>query len=231
MNIVVYGASGMIGQRITQEALNRGHKITAIIRNPARLTFTHPHLTVEEGNILAPNDVAQKVAGYDAVVNATRQFYARTGGPDEANAESAPTMVAVPHSGQTFVDVAHALIEGLTRAGVRRLIVVGGAGSLEVAPGLQFLDAPTFPPEHRPVALSLRDALAVYRSADLDWTFFSPAPGIAPGERTGHYRLGTDQLVVDEQGKSRISAEDYAVALVDELETPRFLRRRFTAAY
>src|SRR6266568_1361482 len=130
MNIVVYGASGMVGQRITREALKRDHKVTAIIRNPARLTFTHPHLTVKEGNILDANDVAQKVAGYDAVVNATRQFHARTGGPDETNAQSAPTFVAVSHTEQTFVDVAHTLIEGLTRAGVRRLIVVGGAGSL-----------------------------------------------------------------------------------------------------
>src|SRR5262245_3777394 len=116
MNIVVYGASGMIGQRITREALNRGHTITALIRNPARLTFTHPHLTVKEGNILDPDDVAQNVAGYDAVVNATRQLYARATGSDATNAESAPTFVAVPHPGQTFVDVAHAVIEGLTRA-------------------------------------------------------------------------------------------------------------------
>jgi uncharacterized protein len=231
MNIVVYGASGMVGQRITREALNRGHKVTAIIRNPARFTFTHPHLMVKEGNILDANDVAQKVSGCDAVVNATRQFSARTEGSDETNAESALTFVAVPHPRQTFVDVAHALIEGLTRAGVGRLIVVGGAGSLEAASGLLLLDTPAFPAAHRPVALSLSEALAVYRSADLDWTFFSPAPGLAPGERTGHYRLGTDQLVVDEQGRSRISAEDYAVALVDELETPRFLRLRFTAAY
>lgn len=231
MNIVVYGASGMIGQRITREMLNRGHRITAIVRDPARLAFTHPHLTVKEGNILDANAVAQDVAGHDAVVNATRQFSARAGDSDEKNAAPASTPRAAHHSGPTFVDVAHALIEGLTRAGVRRLLVVGGAGSLEVAPGLLLLDAPTFPPAHRPVARSLRDALAVYRSSDLDWTFFSPAPGIAPGERTGHYRLGTEQLVVDEQGKSQISAEDYAVALVDELETPRFLRQRFTAAY
>lgn len=231
MNIVVYGASGMIGQRITQEALKRGHLVTAIIRNPARLTFTHPHLTVKQGNILDPSDVAQKVAGYDAVINATRQLHARATASDETNAESALVFVPIPHPEQTFVDVARALIEGLTCAGVRHLIVVGGAGSLEVAPGLLLLDTPAFPSAHRPVARSLRDALGVYRNADLDWTFFSPAPGIAPGERTGHYRLGTDQLVVDEQGESRISAEDYVVALVDELETPRFLRRRFTAAY
>jgi len=211
VNIIIYGASGMIGQRITQEALNRGHKVTAIVRNPLHLTLSHPNLTIREGNILDPNDVARTVAGLDAVINATRQ--------------------AADPPGQTFADAAHALIDGLTRAGVRRLIVVGGAGSLEIAPGLQLVDTPNFPAAWRPGALALRDALAVYRTADLDWTYFSPADRIAPGERTGHYRTGTDQLVTDEKGESRISAEDYAVALVDELETPRFVRRRFTAAY
>lgn len=211
MNIVVYGASGMIGQRITQEALNRGHKVTAIVRSPSRFTLTHSNLTIKEGNILDPNDVARTVAGHDAVINATRQ--------------------SADPPGQTYADAAHALIDGLTRAGVRRLIVVGGAGSLEVAPGLQLVDTPNFPAAWRPGSLALRDALAVYRTADLDWTYFSPANRIAPGERTGHYRTGTDQLVTDEKGESRISVEDYAVALIDELETPRFVRQRFTVAY
>lgn len=211
MNIVIYGASGMIGQRITQEALNRGHKVTAIVREPSRLTLTHPNLSVKAGNILDADDIAMAVAGHDAVINVTRQ---EAGKP-----------------GQTYVDAAHALIEGLTRAGVRRLIVVGGAGSLEVAPGLQLVDTPDFPAAWRAGALAMREALPVYRSADLDWTYFSPAGFIAPGERTGHYRTGTDQLVTDEKGESRISAEDYAVALIDELETPRFIRRRFTVAY
>jgi putative NADH-flavin reductase len=211
MNIVVYGASGMIGQRITQEALNRGHKVTAVVRNPSRLTLTHPNLTVEQGNMLDPNDVARVVAGHDAVINATRQ--------------------PVNEPGQSYSDAAHALIEGLTRAGVRRLIVVGGAGSLEVAPGLQLVDTPDFPPAWKPGALAMRDALDIYRNADLDWTYFSPAGFISPGERTGKYRTGTEQLVTDEKGESRISAEDYAVALVDELENPRFVHRRFTAAY
>ncbi len=211
MNIVVYGASGMIGQRITQEALNRGHKVTAVVRNPSRLTLTHPNLTVEKGNMLDPNDVARVAAGHDAVINATRQ--------------------PVNEPGQSYSDAARALIEGLTRAGVRRLIVVGGAGSLEVAPGLQLVDTPDFPPAWKPGALAMRDALDIYRSADLDWTYFSPAGFISPGERTGKYRTGTEQLVTDEKGESRISAEDYAAALVDELENPRFVRRRFPASY
>lgn len=211
MNIVVYGASGMIGQRITQEALKRGHKVTAVVRHPAKFTLTHPELTVKEGNIFDLEDSARTIAGHDAVINATRQ--------------------SLNEPGQNFVDAAHAFIAATKRAGVSRLIVVGGAGGLEVAPGLQLVDSPNFPPAWRPGALSLRDALDVYRAADLDWTYFSPAGLIAPGERIGHYRTGTDQLVTDEKGESRISAEDYAVALLDELETPRFIRRRFTAAY
>lgn len=210
MNIVVYGA-GMIGLRTIQEALNRGHRVTAIVRNPSRLTLTHPNLTIKEGDMLDADDVARAVAGHDAVVNATRQ---PTGKP-----------------GQSFSDAARALIDGLTRAGVRRLIVVGGAGGLEVAPGLQLVDSPDFPPAWRPGALALRDALDVYRASSLDWTYFSPAGMIAPGQRTGHYRTGKDQLVTDEKGESRISAEDYAVALLDELERPRFVRQRFTVAY
>ena len=155
--------------------------------------------------------MARAVSGYDAVINATRQ--------------------TADQPGQTYTDTAHDWIDGLTFAGVSHLLVVGGAGILEVAPGLQLVDIPDFPAAWRPGALAPRDALAVYRAANLDWKYFSPADRIAPGERTGHNRIGNDQLVTNEEGESRISAEDYAVALIDELETPRFIRRRFTAAY
>jgi putative NADH-flavin reductase len=210
MNIVVFGG-GTIGQRIIQEALNRGHMVSVFVRNPSQLQLTHSNLTATAGNVLDPASVAQAAAGHDAVISAI--------GPGRNQPP------------QMLVDAAHSLIEGLTRAGVRRLIVVGGAGSLEVAPGVQLLDTPTFNPAWRPGALAARDALAVYRTADLDWTVLSPADLITPGERTGHYRTGTEQLVRDENGKSYISAEDYAVALIDELEKPHFVRRRFTVAY
>lgn len=211
MDIVIYGASGMIGQRITQEALKHGHKVMAVVRDPSRITISDPNLTVRAGTIFDANDVAQTVAGHDAVINATSQM---------AN-----------QPGETYSDAARALIDGMDRAGVRRLLVVGGAGSLEVAPGVQLLDTPEFPAAWRPGAVAIRDGLDVYRASDLDWTFFSPAADIAPGERTGKYRTGTDQLITDAQGKSFISAEDYAVAALDELENSRFVSRRFTAAY
>jgi putative NADH-flavin reductase len=212
MKIAVFGASGMIGQRITQEALARGHQVTALVRHPEKVTASHPNLTTQAADALDPASVAAAVAGHDVVVS------------------------SISPNGQqpaVLVDSAHSLLEGIERAGVRRLIVVGGAGSLEVAPGLQLVDSPEFPAAWRPGALAHRDGLNVYRqsTAPVDWTFFSPPNFIAPGERTGQYRLGTDQLVTDDKGESRISAEDYAVALLDEIETPRFARQRFTAAY
>ncbi len=211
MKIAVFGASGRIGQRTVREALARGHEVRAIVHDPAHFHLTHPHLTVTVGDILDPASVAQTVAGQDVVVSAI--------GPTGSE-----------HA-QVLVEAAHSLLDGLTHAGVRRLIVVGGAGSLEVAPGVQLMDTPDFPAAWRPIAQAHRDALEVYRTAKLDWTYVSPAGFIAPGERTGTYRIGTDQLLTDDKGESHISMEDYAIALVDEIETPRFLRQRFTVAY
>nr|BBH92772.1 3-beta hydroxysteroid dehydrogenase [Thermogemmatispora argillosa] len=215
MKLVVFGATGNIGQRIIQEALNRGHEVKGVARHPERLNLSHPRLSLEAGNVLDSADVARLVKGYEAVISAV--------GPSRQEAED-PRMV---------VQAAQALIEGLKRAGVKRLVVVGGAGSLEVAPGLRLMDTPDFPPGWRPIASAAAEALEVYRQqgADLDWTYFSPAAFIEPGQRTGRYRLGTEQLVTDEKGESRISMEDYAVALLDEIEQPRFVRQRFTAAY
>jgi uncharacterized protein len=213
MRIALFGASGTIGRRIAQEALDRGHTVTAILRHPDGLDLRHEHLTAVAGDVTDPARVARAVAGHDVVVSAI-----------------APSGDQQP---QILVQAAHALIEGLPRAGVKRLVVVNGAGSLEVAPGMHLVDTPDFPAAWRPVSLAHRDTLEVYRAAraDLDWTVLSPAALIQPGERTGTYRTGTDQLLTDAAGQSRISAEDYAVALLDEVETPRFIRQRFTVAY
>jgi putative NADH-flavin reductase len=209
MRLVVYGAGGTIGRRITQEALRRGHRVTAVGRDPANLEPPSNGLAVLRGDVLEPAGVARSVAGHDAVVSAV------------GAGQGPPDMV---------VRAAHSLIDGLRRAGVRRLLVVGGAGSLEVAPGVQLVDAPDFPAAWRPIALAHGEALAVYRAADLDWTYFSPAAIIEPGERTGRYRTGRDQLLTNGEGKSRISAEDFAVALLDEVERPQHLRERITVA-
>jgi uncharacterized protein len=144
-----------------------------------------------------------------------------------------PSSVPIAPGANTalIIDATRSLIVGLKQAGVKRLIEVGGAGSLLVAPNLRLVDAPNFPAEYKQIALTHADALEVLRTSDLEWTYFSPAAVIQPGERTGKFRLGEDMLVVDEQGNSRISAEDYAIALVDELENPKFIRKRFTIGY
>lgn len=212
MKIALFGASGTIGQRILREALARGYEVTALVRNPASLKVTDPRLSVREVNVLEPASVTQAVAGHDIVISAV--------GPAKNQTE------------EVVVEAARSLLEGVARAEVPRLLVVGGAGSLEVAPGVRLMDTPDFPAAWKGIAQAHADALAVYqREIYLNWTYVSPAAFIEPGQRTGKYRVGTDQLLADAEGKSYISAEDFAVAILDEVEHPRFDRQRFTVAY
>ena len=212
MKIVLFGASGMIGSRVLAEALRRGHAVTAVVRDPSKVTTTSPNLTVKQGDLTAAGTVSELIAGHDVVVSA----------------------YSPPHDQVSLVgDVARTLVSAVGSATPSpRLIVVGGAGGLETAPGVRVIDALDFPPAWKPIARAHIDSLAdVYRKSAVDWTYFSPAALIQPGERTGKYRTGRDQLVADAAGHSTISAEDYAVALLDEVETPRFRRSRMTAAY
>ncbi len=212
MKIAVIGA-GNIGKVIISEALSRGHQVTAVVRDPAKLTLSHAALSVTAGDVTDAASIAAAVAGHDAVVNAVGPNYA-IGNID-----------ILPQSVRT-------LITALKQAGVARLLVVGGAGSLEVAPGLRLYDTPDFPEARRPSAKKHGEGLALLRAETaLEWTFFSPAAIIEPGQRTGTFRLGGDQLLADAAGNSRISIEDYAVAVVNELETPAHIRARFTIAY
>ena len=203
MNIAVIGATGTAGSRIVEEALARGHRVTAISRKPGRLrAHANLHQAMVDAN--DPSALSQVLAGNDAVVSALR-----------------------------FVDSdPHKLIAAVKEAAVKRYAVVGGAGSLNVAPGMQLVDAPNFPAEHRPESVKGRDFLNTLRAEDgLDWTFLSPSAEFAPGTRTGNFRLGNDELLVDANGKSHISMEDFAKALLDELETPAHSRQRFTVGY
>jgi putative NADH-flavin reductase len=212
MKIAIFGATGNIGSRVITEALNREHDVTAIVRHPENYTLERPHLRVAKGNIFDSQDVEAAVFDHDAVVSA----YNFTKG-------STPS---------TFVEVAVPLINGLKQAGVKRLIVVGGAGSLEIAPGLQLVDSPGFPEAFKAAALAHREALKAYqKERELEWTYISPSAYIEPGERTGNFRTGKDQLLVDEHGRSHISMEDFAVAIVDEIMNPQHIRERFTAGY
>lgn len=209
MNVVLYGASGMIGSRILKELTSRGHNVTVVARDPVKVPSA-ANARVLRGDVLDAKSVASTAKGADAVISAF--------GPG-AGASGLMT------------DSTRALIAGLKDAGVRRFIMVGGAGSLLVAPGVDVIDSGHLPAEWRDIAIAHRDALAILRQSDLDWTSLSPAAFIQPGERTGKFRLGGDSLVADERGNSRISSEDYAVAIVDELEQPKHIRQRFTLAY
>jgi putative NADH-flavin reductase len=216
MRIVLYGATGMIGSRILKELLARGHVVTAVMRDPSKVP-AQTNLTVVKGDMLDADDIAKVSKGADMVISSY--------GPPSGAQGPDPTKV------NQLVEATRALIAGVRRAGAPRIIMVGGAGSLEISPGLQIVDAPTFPDAYKPVALAHRDAYYVLRESDLNWTYFSPAMMIQPGERTGKFRLGKDALVSDDKGNSSISAEDYSVALVDEVEQGRHTKQRFTIGY
>ncbi|AOJ93388.1 NAD(P)-dependent oxidoreductase [Burkholderia multivorans] len=208
LNIALFGATGMIGSRIAAEAARRGHRVTALSRRPGA---AGDGITAKAADLFDPASVAAALPGHDVVASAY--------GPKQDDAANVVTAVK-------------ALVEGARRAGLKRVVVVGGAGSLEVAPGKQLVDTEGFPAEYKAVALAHRDALDYLKTVDdLDWTFFAPAALIAPGERTGTFRTGTGKLIVDANGDSRISAEDYAVAFVDALEQHRFVREIATVAY
>ncbi|KWF61081.1 NAD(P)H-binding protein [Burkholderia multivorans] len=208
LNIALFGATGMIGSRIAAEAARRGHRVTALSRRPGA---AGAGITAKAADLFDPASVAAALPGHDVVASAY--------GPKQDDAAN-------------VVAAVKALVEGARRAGLKRVVVVGGAGSLEVAPGKQLVDTEGFPAEYKAVALAHRDALDYLKTVDdLDWTFFAPAALIAPGERTGTFRTGTGKLIVDANGDSRISAEDYAVAFVDALEQRGFVREIATVAY
>lgn len=208
MKIAIIGATGRAGSRITAEALSRNHEVTAIVRNAAKIS--NPAVKVVEKDILALNTA--DLQGYDAVVSAF-------GAPRELQ--------------HLHVETAKHLTALLKNLDKPRLIIVGGAGSLLVDDNKTELCAtPDFPTEYKITATAMRDELLFLRGvSDVNWTFLSPSAEFAPGERTGRYRLSKDHLLTDNDGNSAISMEDYAIALVDELEQPRHIKQRFTVGY
>jgi len=201
--VALIGASGFIGSRLLAELSARGHAVTAITRNPEKVAAL-PGVTAVKGDVFDKDGLAELIAGHDAVISAVH-FTA-----------SDPQI----------------LLAAVKQSGVKRYLVVGGAGSLEVAPGVKLFDTPEFPAIYLDEARKGGVFLELLQQEQgLDWTSLSPSALIQPGERTGKFRLGTDQLLVDAKGNSSISAEDYAIALVDELEKPAHSRRRFTVGY
>lgn len=216
MNIALLGATGFVGTALLAEALARGHRVTAIVRDPATVTTSSELLTVVTGDVNQPAQLARQLAGHDLVLSAYNPGWTH---PDLYNA---------------FLAGSRAIEHATAQAGVPRLLVSGGAGSLFLD-GQQLVDGPQFPAEYKAGASAARDYLHELRqNTQLDWTFFSPAiemhPGIDTG-RTGRYRLGADSPVFDADGRSVLSVHDLAVAVLDEVEQHRFSRRRFTAAY
>ncbi|WP_114238202.1 NAD(P)-dependent oxidoreductase [Dyella sp. C9] len=213
MKIALFGATGHIGHAILDEALSRGYEVTAIVRDPSRLATHNAHLKVVTGDIAKPDSWVDAVRGADVVVASISAR--RDGNPD-----------SIPANAVTLLD-------HLSQAGVKRLVWVGGAGSLETAPGVRVIDDPHFPDAWKPEATGQAKALDAFRAskADVEWTYISPAALIEDGARTGKYRVGGDQLLVDAQGKSHITVPDYAVALLDRVEKNDARRQRITVAY
>jgi len=213
MKVAIIGASGQIGSFIRDEALARGHHVTAIVRHPEKITVQNPLLTVVKADILK-DKVDGLVKGHDAVISAYN--------PGWDN----------PNIYDDEIKGYKRIIGGVKKSGIKRLLVVGGAGTLEVAPGVRVLDTASFPEQVKKGVLATAEVLSMLRKEkELEWTFLSPPASIAPGKRTGHYRLGKDQLLKNKEGESKISTQDYAVAMLDELERPQHIRERFTVAY
>lgn len=203
MKVALIGATGRGGSCILKELVERGHQVTAIVRHPENVPAL-PGVTAHYGDALDGVALRWLIAGHDAVVSAV-QF--------------------VPTDSET-------LIAAVRDSGVPRFIVMGGAGGLETAPGVKLIDSPHFPPEYLPEASKAIAFLKLLKhESDLDWTFISPAALIEHGERTTKFRVGGDQLLTDADGNSRITFEDYAIALVDELESHAHPRQRISVAY
>lgn len=213
MKIALFGATGHVGHAILDEALARGYDVTAIVRDPSRLAAHDARLKVVTGDVSKPESWLDAVRGADAVV---ASLSARRDG----------TPHGIPAHASTLLD-------NLPRAGVKRLLWVGGAGSLETAPGVRVIDDPHFPEAWKPEATGQAKALEVFRDSksELEWTYISPAALLDDGPRTGKYRVGGDQLLVDADGKSQISVPDYAIALLDRIEKNDARRHRITVAY
>jgi len=213
MKVALLGATGFVGSAILGEALSRGHTVTAIARDVAKLP-RRSGLAAQFCDLFDTTALAELLRGHDAVISAFN--------PGWKN----------PNLYDDQVQGTRSILAAIGQADIRRVLWVGGAGGLEVRPGVRVIDAPDFPAWVRPGSLATMNALEQLREhPELEWSFLSPSAQMAPGVRTGKFRLGQDALLVDADGESRISVEDFAVAMIDELEKPSHIRQRFTAGY
>ena len=213
--IVLIGASGFVGTAILKEALDRGHQVTAVVRHPDRITAVHKNLEVKQGDVSVIDVVTELCRNADAVISAYNPGWKN---PDIA---------------EETTRVYATILEGIRRSGVKRFQVVGGAASLFISPGKRLMDAGVMPESFLPAVRALAGFYLndLITEKNIDWVFFSPAVNLEPGMRTGKFRLGKDDIILNEKGESRISVQDYAAAMVDELEKPAHHRERFTIGY
>lgn len=214
-NVTLIGASGFVGTAILNELLARGHRVTAVIRNPGKIGIKSPSLTVVQADVTDTSALVAACKGRDAVISAYNPGWTNPNIYEE-------TLRNYP-----------LILEAVRQSGVRRLLCVGGAGTLFCAPGLRVVDSGVIPDAIMGGVRSLGEFYlnTLMNEKEIDWIFFSPAGTLEPGKRTGKFRLGKDDLIVDENGNSHISVEDYAVAMVDELENPKHHYERFTIGY
>ncbi|MDC7178521.1 NAD(P)-dependent oxidoreductase [Bacteroides cellulosilyticus] len=214
-NVVLIGASGFVGTAILNELLNRGHKVTAIVRDPAKVTASNPNLKVVQADVTDTDVLIEASKGKDAVISAYNPGWKNPNIYEE-------TLKNYP-----------LIVDSVKKAGVERLLIVGGAGTLFYAPGKMVMDADDVPAKLLPGIKSLGEFYlnTLRKENDIDWIFLSPAANMTPGERTGKFRIGKDDLVVGVNGDSNISVEDYAVAMVNELEQKHHHKERFTIGY
>lgn len=211
MKIALIGASGYVGAKLREEALQRGHHVVAIVRDPSKLP-AHDALTTRQADVYDSSNVAAAVAGSDVVLSA----FSSANESEDVQAR--------------HVRAYRSIVAGTKHAGINRLVVIGGAGSLFVAPGVQLVDTDEFPAEWKPGARGARDALAdLQKETELDWAFVSPPPMLVAGERTGKFKLGGDEVPPMRDGQpASISTDDLAVAVLDEIEKPKHHRQRFS---
>ena len=214
-NVVLIGASGFVGTAILNELLNRGHKVTAIVRDPTKVTASNPNLKFVQADVTDSDVLIEASKGKDAVISAYNPGWKNPNIYEE-------TLKNYP-----------LIVDSVKKAGVERLLIVGGAGTLFYAPGKMVMDADDIPAKLLPGIKSLGEFYlnTLRKENDIDWIFLSPAANMTPGERTGKFRIGKDDLVVGVNGDSNISVEDYAVAMVDELEQKHHHKERFTIGY
>lgn len=214
-NVVLIGASGFVGNAILNELLSRGHKVTAVVRNPEKINVSNSNLEIVKTDIADTNAMVGICKGKEAIISAYNPGWTN---PDiyEVTLRNYPL-----------------ILEAVKRSGAKRLLCVGGAGTLFCAPGLRVVDSGAIPDAIMGGVKSLGEFYlnTLMNEKDIDWIFFSPAGTLEPGKRTGKFRLGKDNLIIDENGISHISVEDYAVAMVDELENPKHHCERFTIGY